>query len=177
MLQQIDVDIIEQIINAFIEAVDSGNTIFVLGNGGSASIASHFADDLILGARAKGVKPIRALSLTDNPAILTTIANDECYENIFIRQLEIMAVEGDVVVALSVSGNSANVLEAVRYSKETGILTIGVTGFDGGELRKLADISLYIPTSQGEYGPVEDIFMILNHLIYTYLRIERRGKL
>jgi D-sedoheptulose 7-phosphate isomerase len=115
--------------------------------------------------------------LSDNQAILTALANDEGYEKVFIRQLEVMLQPEDVVVALSVSGNSSNVVAAVQYANDLGALTIGLTGFDGGELRKLVDIGLHVPTSKGEYGPAEDVFQILDHLIYTYLRMKRVGRL
>ena len=177
LLVQLDVGVIEQIIDSFAAAGERGNTIYFLGNGGFAATASHFANDIGFGTRAPGVKPFKTISLVDNVAVLTALANDEGYANVFIRQLEGIVQPDDVVVALSVSGNSANVVEAVRYAKEIGALTIGCTGFDGGAVRKIADISLHVPTLRGEYGPVEDVFMILDHLIYSYLRLERRGHL
>ena len=177
LLAQLDVEAVEQIIDAFVEAGEQGRTIYFIGNGGSAATASHFANDLGIGTRAPGIKPFKAISLVDNMAVMTALANDEGYDNVFVRQLEGVLQQGDVVVALSVSGNSANVVKAVRYAKEVGALTIGCTGFDGGALREMADISLHIPTLRGEYGPVEDVFMILDHLIYSYLQLERRGRL
>ncbi len=177
LMKHIDVGVIEQIIDAVVEVGDRGNAIYIIGNGGSAATASHFANDIGIGTRAPGVRPFKAISLADNLAVTTALANDEGYAHVFVRQLEGVLQPGDVVVALSVSGNSANVLEAVRYAKEIGAVTIGCTGFDGGALRRIADISLHVPTVRGEYGPVEDVFMILDHLIYTYLRLERRGHL
>lgn len=177
LLAQLDVEVIEQIIDAFVEAGERENTIYFIGNGGSAATASHFASDIAFNTRAPGIKPIRAVSLVDNQAVVTALANDEGYDKIFIRQLEGVLQSGDVVVALSVSGNSPNVVEAVRYAKEMGAMAIGCTGFDGGALRPMVDLNLHVPTPRGEYGPVEDIFQILDHLIYTYLRLERRGHL
>ena len=177
LISQIDVAVIEQIIDAFSKAGHSGSVIYFIGNGGSAATASHFANDIGIGTRKANVKPLKAISLADNLAVITALANDESYANIFIRLLEGVLQPKDVVVALSVSGNSANILEAVHYANGIGALTIGCTGFDGGVLRKAVDISLHISTPRGEYGPVEDIFMVVDHIIYSYLRLERYGHL
>lgn len=177
LIAHLDAGVIEQIIDAFVKAGHRGNTIYFLGNGGSAATSSHFANDIGIGTRAPGVRPFKAISLADNLAVLTALANDEGYANIFVQQLEGVLQSGDLVVALSVSGNSPNVVEAIKYAQGIGALTIGCTGFDGGVLRQLADISLHVPTLRGEYGPAEDVFMILDHLIYSYLRLERRGRL
>ena len=178
LMAKLDVKAIEQIIDAFVEAGERGKVIYFIGNGGSAATASHFANDIGFGTRAPGVRPFKAISLVDNIAVMTALANDEGYAHIFVRQLQGILQPGDVVVALSVSGNSANVVEAVRYAKkEVGALTIGCTGFDGGALREMVDISLHVPTPPGEYAPVEDVFQILDHLIYSYLRLKRLGRL
>ncbi|MFH1673093.1 MAG: SIS domain-containing protein [Pseudomonadota bacterium] len=177
VIAQIDLTVVEQIIDVLVEAGECGNTIYFIGNGGSAATASHFANDIAIGTRAPEAKPFQAVSLTDNLAVITAIANDEEYSNIFLRQLEGVLQPRDVVVGLSVSGNSPNVLEALRYAKRHGAITIGCTGFDGGVMHQITDISMHIPTRRGEYGPVEDIFTILGHLIYSYLRLERRGHL
>ena len=175
LMLQIDEQIFEEIINALIQAGKSGNTIYAIGNGGSAAMASHFANDLGIGTRAAGMPPFKAISLADNLAAMTGLANDEGYTNVFIRQLDGILRPGDVVVAFSVSGESSNIVEALRYAKAHGAITIVCTGFSGGTARRFTDINLHVPTSQGEYGPVEDIFSIFGHLVYTYLRLERRG--
>ncbi len=175
LMAQLKVETIAQIIEAFVRAAERGNTIYFIGNGGSAATASHFASDMRLNTRAPGLKPLKAISLVDNVAITTALANDNGYANVFVQQLEDVLHPGDILMALSVSGNSPNVIEAVRYAKEVGSLTIGCTGFDGGKLQTMVDISLHVPTHRGEYGPVEDIFQILDHLIYSYLRLARRG--
>jgi D-sedoheptulose 7-phosphate isomerase len=175
LLARIDEDVIERIIDALVAAGERGNTIYFLGNGGSAATASHFANDIGIGTRASGIRPFKAISLADNLAVITALANDEGYSNTFIRQLDGVLQPGDVVFALSVSGDSPNVLEASRYAKQHGAVTIGCTGFGGGALHRITDIHLHIPTHSGEYGPVEDVFTILGHLIYSYLRLERRG--
>lgn len=177
LLAQLDVNVIAQIVDVFVRASDQDNTIYFIGNGGSALTASHFASDMLLNTRAPGYKPLKAVSLVDNVAVTTALANDDSYEHIFLRQLELMLQPKDVLVALSVSGNSSNVVKAVQYAQQAGVVTIGCTGFDGGKLRDIVDINLHVPTVPGEYGPVEDIAMILDHLIYSYLRLARRGHL
>lgn len=177
LMKQVDVKVVEQIIDTFLKTLERDKVIYFIGNGGSAVTASHFANDIGIGTQGNGSKPFKVISLVDNLAVLTAISNDESYDNIFIRQLEAILQPKDVLVALSVSGNSPNVLKAVRYAKVIGAKTIGCTGFNGGTLHKIADISFHIPTPRGEYGPVEDLFMILDHLIYSYLRLERNGYL
>ncbi|HEV8660583.1 MAG TPA: SIS domain-containing protein, partial [Thermoanaerobaculia bacterium] len=113
--------------------------------------------------------PFQAMSLTDNVPIMTAIANDYGYEQVFVLQLKTLAAAGDVIVAISASGNSPNVLRAIEWGNEIGAITVGLTGFDGGELRRLAQIAVHVPTSKGEYGPVEDIHMVLDHLIGSFL--------
>lgn len=177
LIKQIDVKVVEHIIDMFLKTLERNKTIYFIGNGGSAVTASHFANDIGIGTQGNAAKPFKVISLVDNLAVLTAISNDESYDNIFVRQLEAILQPKDVLVALSVSGNSPNVLKAVRYAKVIGAKTIGCTGFDGGTLRKVVDISFHIPTPRGEYGPVEDLFMVLDHLIYSYLRLERNGYL
>jgi len=177
LMTKIDIGVIEEIIDTFIEAGEQGNTIYFIGNGGSAATASHYANDIGIGTRAPGSKPFKAISLADNLCVVTALANDEGYANVFVRQLDGVIRPNDVVVAFSVSGTSANILKALRYAKEHGAITIGCIGFDGGMMHQIADINLHVPTPHGEYGPVEDIFTILGHLIYSYLRLERREHL
>jgi len=142
--------------------------IFFLGNGGSAATASHFANDIGYGTRT-WTPPFQAIALTDNVAVLTALANDYGYENIFTLQLKTLMNPGDVVVAISGSGNSPNILQAVRYANENKAVTVGLTGFDGGELRRICQKNIHVPTEKGEYGPVEDIHMVLDHLVSGYL--------
>lgn len=143
--------------------------IFFIGNGGSAATAAHFANDVGIGTRAP-TNPFKAISLSDNSAIVTAIANDEGYDQIFVSQLRTLLEPGDLVVAISASGNSPNILKAVDYAKDRGNRVIGVTGFDGGELTKKCDIRFHVQTPKGDYGPVEDVHSILNHVLGSYLR-------
>tara|TARA_B100000029_G_C17363261_1_gene883318 strand:+ start:146 stop:814 length:669 start_codon:yes stop_codon:yes gene_type:complete len=159
---------IADVVEIFCSARDQGKTIFFLGNGGSAAIASHFANDLAIGTRLTE-KPFKAISLTDNNAILTSLGNDEGYEHIFRKQLEVYLEPGDVVVVISSSGNSPNILEAVRFAKGRGNQTVAFIGFDGGQLKGAATCAVHVKSALGDYGPCEDIHTVLNHLIASFL--------
>ena len=168
VLSRIDVGEIAAFVTEVLDARSRGARIFFLGNGGSAATASHFANDVAIGSRA-WQKPFRAMSLTDNVAVMTAIGNDYGYDQIFVLQLKTLLMPGDVVVAISASGNSPNVLRAVEYANQIGAITIGLTGFDGGQLRRIASKSVHVPTNIGEYGPVEDAHMVLDHLVGAYV--------
>jgi D-sedoheptulose 7-phosphate isomerase len=168
VLENIDTNAIGEFINVLLAARSRGATIFFIGNGGSAATASHFANDLSIGTNAYK-KPFRALSLTDNLAIITAIGNDFGYEEIFVRQLMVLGREGDVLVGISASGNSPNLIRAFDHAKTIGIQTVAITAFDGGKMKNIADHLVHIPTGQKEYGPAEDAHMILDHLIGAYL--------
>ena len=163
---------VECFIRLLLAARTSGNTVFFIGNGGSAATASHFANDISIGTRTSDNLPFRAVSLTDNVAVMTALANDEGYDRMFVDQLKVHMRDGDSLVAISASGNSPNLIEAVDYAKTRGATVVGLTGFDGGRLREKSDISLHVPTAKGEYGPVEDVHMIFDHLIGSYLIAE-----
>lgn len=168
VIARLDENSIAAFIEVLLEARERGARIFFIGNGGSAATASHFANDIAIGTRARE-KPFRAVSLTDNVAVMTAIANDDGYDQVFVQQLQTNLVSGDVVVAISASGNSPNVVKAVDYANERDCLTVALTGFDGGALAKKATLNVHIPTNKGEYGPAEDGHMILDHLVGAYL--------
>ncbi|AXH16133.1 D-sedoheptulose-7-phosphate isomerase [Malaciobacter mytili] len=167
ILNQIDVEVIEQIIHTLEETINK-NKIFIIGNGGSAATASHMANDLGVGLKRREIISFNIDSLTDNTPAITAIANDIGYENIFYSQLKNVIKKNDVLIAISCSGNSENIIKAVKYAKEQNAKIIGVTGFDGGELKKLSDINFHIDTQKAQYGIVEDAHMILDHIIYSY---------
>ena len=168
VLNDISTDEISAFLEILIEARERGATVYFIGNGGSAATASHFANDIGIGTRTWD-KPFRVVSLCDNQAVITAIANDEGYENIFSLQLTVLLKKGDVVVAISASGNSPNLLKGIEKAKEMGAVTVGLTSFDGGELRKIAEYSVHVPAQKGEYGPAEDAHMVLDHLVGSYL--------
>jgi D-sedoheptulose 7-phosphate isomerase len=168
VISRLDEKAIAAFIKILLEARERGARIFFLGNGGSAATASHFANDISIGSRER-VKPFRAISLTDNVAVITAIGNDDGHDAIFLQQLETQMVSGDVVVAISASGNSPNVIKAIDYANAQDAITVGLTGFDGGQLAEKAALNVHIPTNKGEYGPAEDGHMILDHLVGSYL--------
>lgn len=170
MLGGLDRDAIASFVEDLEEARRAENTIFFIGNGGSSATASHMANDLGLGSRVEaGERPFRALSLADNVSAMTASANDCGYDTIFVRQLKLHHRPGDRLVAISASGNSPNIIAACEWVKKNGGRVIGMGGFDGGKLKDLSDIFIHVKARKGEYGPVEDIHMILGHLISTWI--------
>ena len=168
LIEKLDTQSIAQFADLLLDSRDSGSTTFFLGNGGSASTATHFVNDVSLGSRQFD-KPFRAISLCDNQAVITAIANDDGYENIFLQQLQTLAKPGDTIVCISASGNSKNLINAIEYAKQHSIYVVGLTAFDGGYLKENCDLNIHVPTKVGEYGPAEDLHMILDHLIGAYL--------
>ena len=168
VLKEIDPEEVANFVKSLLEAREAEATVFFMGNGGSAATASHFANDISVGTNSYH-KPFRALSITDNNAVMTAIANDFGYSNVFERQLRVLGKKNDVIVGISASGNSPNLLKAFDAAKEMGIKTIALTAFDGGRMRKEADEGIHVPTGFKEYGPAEDAHMILDHLVGAYL--------
>jgi len=159
---------IKSFIEILLDARESGTTIFFIGNGGSAATASHFANDLAFGTNDYK-KPFKVMSFTDNVAVLTALGNDYGYDDIFVRQLKIHGKKDDVLVGISASGNSQNIINTLEYASTIGIKTVSLTAFDGGKMREISDHNIHIPTDNKEYGPAEDLHMILDHLISNYL--------
>ena len=166
----------ERLVALLLRSFDAERTIFLIGNGGSAANASHFAQDL-----AKGTAPgleasrrLRVLSLADNVGFLTALANDVGYERVFEQQLRTLARPGDLLIAISGSGNSPNVLRAVAWAREAGLETLGVTGFDGGKLRGMVDHGVHVPCD--DMGICETLHAAVFHCAMSGLRerIEER---
>lgn len=177
LLSQLDTEAIAAFIGELEHAREHQHTVFFIGNGGSAATASHMANDLGIGIRTgDDDPPLRAVALTDHVAAMTAIANDEGYHHVFVSQLRIHYRPGDKLVVISASGNSPNVVAAAEWVKRRGGKVIGLVGFDGGRLKGICDVIIHIRTPRGEYGPVEDIHMILNHLIFNWLRFQVRKK-
>lgn len=175
LLNTIETQSIVSFIKELEEARKNRNTIFIIGNGGSAATASHMANDLALGSGIdKDNPPYRALSLADNTAKMTAISNDYGYDRVFVDQLRVHYRAGDKLVAISASGNSRNVIVAAEWVKNQGGTVIGLLGFDGGKLKDLCDVSICVKTPKGEYGPVEDVHMVIDHLVYTWLHYRER---
>lgn len=169
LMNNLDFDSIGIVIEEFTNARDRGSTIFFMGNGGSAATANHFANDLGVCASPEGKTPFRSLSLASNVAFLTCLGNDFGYESIFARQLKNLMKPSDIVVGISASGNSPNVISALQYAADNDAIPIAIVGFDGGTMKKIARHVIHVKSEKGEYGPVEDIHMVLDHLISTFL--------
>lgn len=168
LIDALDNDTLVRIQTAFEQTVTDQSRIYVIGNGGSAATASHIANDFGIGLKRRGIMSLDIISLADNSAVCTAIANDVGYENIFYMQLKDVVRPKDVILAISCSGDSPNVVKAVQYAKENGALIIGLTGFGGGVLRGLSDLNIHINVPKGEYGLVEDMHMIFDHILYSY---------
>ena len=160
--------ILESIINVLQKAQKNGKTIFTFGNGGSGSTASHFVSDLLKTAITKGNKRFAAISLVDNIPVNLAWSNDQSFDAIFIEQLKNFLKKNDVVVAFSGSGKSKNVIQAIKYAKKNNATCIGFTGMDGGELKKICDLCIIIPSSN--MLTIESTHLIICHCIIDFIR-------
>jgi D-sedoheptulose 7-phosphate isomerase len=166
-------DDIAQTVGILAKARTEGRRIFVMGNGGSAAMASHFACDLGKGTVQEGKPRFKVISLNDNVPLLTAYANDFGYETVFAEPLTSLAEPGDVAIAISSSGNSPNVLRAIDVARERGLTTIGITGFEGGQLRDKADVCVIAPADAGHPNGmqlVEDGQWVVLHTIFVAIR-------
>ena len=157
---------ISSVINILEKARNNRTMIFTLGNGGSASTATHFVNGLSQGATVEGKTRFKVMALTDNIPNMLAYANDIGYEQIFVEQLKNLMEEGDVVIGISGSGNSKNVINAIDYANKNNAITVGLTGFDGGKLKDIVDYCIHVPCSFMEM--VEDIHLSITHLISSY---------
>ncbi len=172
LISEIDIESVKRVVDRLLEARENDKTIYFAGNGGSAATASHFSQDMgEIGRKIRG-KGFRAQSINDNVSTLTAISNDYGYDHVFSRQMQYHFDPGDVLVVISASGNSPNVIKAVELAKEKGGSTVALVGFDGGRLAQICDHVVHIKSKKGEYGPVEDVHLILNHMIVSYLMME-----
>lgn len=171
MLARVDAGAVEAVANLFAQARAEGRTVFVIGNGGSAANASHFCEDLVKGTLRDFdcQRRLKVLSLTDNTPAITAWANDEGYERVFVEQLRTYAAPGDLLLAISGSGNSPNVTTAAAWANDHGMITIGLTGFDGGALAKLARHNFCVPIdNMGAAEAAHDV--IFHYLVETLCR-------
>jgi len=158
---------IEKIVILLEEAKNKKNRIFIMGNGGSGSTASHFAEDLSKGTIVGDSLRFKAVSLTDSIPTILAWANDSSYDDIFIEQLKNLMEPDDIVIGISGSGNSRNVIKAIEYANQKGGITIGFSGYDGGKLIKCAKINVHVPSFNMQR--VEDIHMLVAHLLMSLL--------
>ena len=174
LLQSIDPKEVEKVGLLLSAAREEGRQVFLLGNGGSAASASHLAVDLGKGCSRNREKRFRVLSLTDNTPWMTALSNDISYEDVFVEQLKNYAEKGDLLIAISGSGNSKNVLKALQYANQIGCETIGISGFAGGKLKDLVKHHVHIKSDH--MGLIEDGQMIVGHiLVYAFMDAEGCG--
>ncbi len=173
LLAGADLDVIARVVEHLRRARDEGATVYVAGNGGSSAIATHLVNDLGKATKQSGRRPVRTMCLSDNTSWLTALANDEGYERVFSGQLENFARPGDVLIVISTSGNSPNVVAAVDYAREHGMVTVGVVGFDGGAVKDRVDECIWLESEPGVYGPVESAHATLCDILTTCLIQDR----
>lgn len=164
-IQNLDVDSINKALNLLLQAFEDGKTVYVFGNGGSSATASHFQNDFNKGVSEHTEKKFNLLCLNDNVATVMAVANDIGFDEVFRFQLQGHLKPGDIVMAISGSGNSKNVINAAEYAKSMGNQVIGLTGFNGGKLMQLSDVSLHAPIYSMQI--TEDIHMIFDHLMMS----------
>jgi len=168
LVPKLDAKRLGEAISTMRQVRDSGHTIYICGNGGSASIASQMVVDIVKGASFKKKARFKMIGLTDSMATLSAYANDEGYEVVFVEPLKNFAVAGDLLIAISGSGNSPNVLRAVEYANSIGCTTMGLTTGEGGKLRELVKLPLLVPSRH--MGRLEDCFFILTHVLcYAFM--------
>lgn len=160
--------LILDVIDVLQQARMQDNQVFIMGNGGSASTASHFVCDLSKNTRRKGLPNFHVFGLTDNMASFSAYANDDGYENVFSQQLMDLIKPEDVVIAISTSGNSKNVINAIEEAQKHNAITIGFTGFDGGRLGQIVNLNIHVKSNIIEH--VEDVHLILKHIIVKTIK-------
>ena len=170
----ISIDKVNEAIEWMRQAREEGRTIFTCGNGGSASTASHFVCDVLKGASFNRPKRFRIMALTDSLPTITAYSNDVSYECVFVEQLKNFGQPGDILLSISGSGNSPNVLRAVEYANQSGLKTIGLTGRDGGQLGRLSQLEINV--ADPHMGRIEDGHMIVCHMLaYYFMDTEKAG--
>ncbi len=168
VLKTLQVDQISEAAKIIV-SLGQNSMVFIAGNGGSATTASHMATDIGVGSLRRG-KPIKAISLMENVGVLTAIANDLSYDDVISEQLKLLAKTGDLLILISASGNSKNLLKACETAKVLEVKTLSLTGFDGGVLKNLTDSNIHIETQIGSYGVVEDFHSMVSHMITECIR-------
>ncbi|MEA4907156.1 MAG: SIS domain-containing protein [Chloroflexi bacterium] len=174
IIEALPKDTVVEIGNLLQEAREADKHIFIMGNGGSAATASHIAGDFIKNSRNPGQKRVSIFALNDNAPAVLSLSNDESYEVVYSEQLRSHARPGDLVIAISGSGNSPNVVNAVDAAKEMGLKTIGLTGFKGGKLKEKTDLCLVVPSDNMEM--IEDAHMMVGHILTDMMRGAAWGK-
>jgi D-sedoheptulose 7-phosphate isomerase len=166
--ESLDLAAVGRLAGLLIEAEKRGRHVFVMGNGGSAATAASIAVDFSKTAAPSGARGLKCLSLSENAAFITAMSNDHTFDDIFVKQLEILLAPRDVVLLVSGSGNSTNLVKAARFARSRGARTAALLGFDGGKLKGLVDVPVVVGSDQ--YGVVEDLHLAVSHIITFFLR-------
>ena len=172
-LNSIDFEQLDLLRKILLKARSNNNSIYFAGNGGSGSTSSHFVNDLsadILKSNGKHkfTKSFRTFSLNDNIPSILAISNDINFNEIFSRQISVLGKKNDVLVVISASGNSKNLIKAVKIAKKLKIKTVGLLGFDGGILKKIVDVAVMVHTNKNEFGPTEDAHLVICHILTNF---------
>lgn len=173
LIRRVDLDALERVVDRLRVARDAGRLVYIAGNGGSSATATHWTNDLAKATKRSGRAPMRVICLSDNTALLTALGNDEGYERVFAGQLESLARPGDVLIVISASGSSPNLVAAVELAHARGLITIGLLGFDGGRLRGMVTEPLWLETEIGAYGLAETGHVLVADIITTCLLEDR----
>ncbi len=168
VLQQLPFSVIDQVGQALFKTYQANKTVYLFGNGGSAALASHCACDFGKGTVRNGNRRFRVMALTDNVPLMTAWANDAHYDDIFAEQLRSFLHKEDLVFAISGSGNSPNVLKGLEFARDTGAMTVGLTGFQGGKMKTLCDLCIVVPSENMQV--IEDVHLSVSHSIFVALR-------
>jgi D-sedoheptulose 7-phosphate isomerase len=173
-IDKLDIQVIEQLVELLLRARDRENTVFIFGNGGSAATASHITGDFLKGISYELEKRFRVMCLSDNTSGLTAISNDLGYEDIFVEQLKVFLKKDDLVIGISGSGNSVNVVKAMEFAAGKGARTVALCGYKGGKIRELADLVIHVPINDMEI--TEDIHIIIFHAVKQVLIKKLKGE-
>lgn len=173
VVASLDPEAVASVTGIIHDVAANDKTLFLIANGGSAAVSTHWVNDLSANTVVTGQPGYRVISLTDNASSITALGNDASFNEIFTIQLKANMRPGDVVLAMSVSGNSPNLVSAMNYANENGAVTIACTGMEGGKLRELAQHSIHINSTKDEYGPIEDMFSVIMHIIQSHISMSR----
>ncbi len=177
VIEAMDCGAVAKLIELVEAAGNDDKSVLLCANGGSAAVSAHYVNDLSANSVVDGQPGFRVISLTDNGSSLTALGNDASFDDVFVIQLKANMRPGDLVIFMSVSGNSPNLVRAIEYANANGAKTVACTGMDGGALKKLAQLSIHTPSTKDEYGPIEDIFSVIMHAVTSFIIMKRGRKL
>lgn len=178
LLEELDLNDLNAVVDTIWKAYQQGKTIFLAGNGGSASTATHLAADIgkntVISPEDDFEKRFKTVTLCDNSSWMTAVSNDLSYEDVFVEQLKNFAEPGDVLILISGSGNSPNLLKTALWANKVGLTSIGMLAFDGGQLKELLDVTVVVPTH--DYGLAESAHSFVHHYIVEALKVLKEGE-